>query len=162
VRLLLVELAIGVILFITSSGCVSRGDHASPSQYSPASERMGALAGMPAESEASPGGVVPNPAPFIDAGTLAAANSEGTMVKTGARAYLSDHPSATFLDSDSLQPPYVVGRLKAIYVIDPLTTSITRVDTVDGGWTGIVFSLSQQRWTVGAADGDHDKDQDIP
>ena len=161
-RLILVELAVGVMVFFAASGCSSGGDRAPTSQYNPASERMGALAGIPAESEASPGGVVPNPAPFIDAGRLAAANSEETMVKTGARAYLSDHPSATALDSDSLQPPYVVGRLKAIYRIDPMTTTIIRVDSVDGGWTGIVFSLSQQRWIAGAADGDHDKDQDIP
>ncbi len=161
-RLLLVELAVGIIVFFTASGCSSGGDQTPPSQYRPASERMGELAGIPAESEASPGGVVPNPAPFIGAGRLAAANSEATTVKTGARAYLSDHPSATALDSDSLQPPYVVGQLKAIYRIDPLTTMITRVGSVDGGWTGVVFSLSQQRWIAGAADGDHDRDQDIP
>ena len=161
-RLLLVELAVGVVVFLTASGCSSRGDHGPPSQYSPASERMGALAGIPAESEASSGGVVPNPAPFIEAGRLAAANTEETTVKIGARAYLSDHPSATALDSDSLQPPYVVGQLKAVYRIDPMTIAITRVDSVDGGWTGIVFSLALQRWIAGAADGDHDKDQDIP
>jgi hypothetical protein len=150
---------------VTVTGCggagSSHGD-VSSSAYNPASGRIGALAGIPAESDVPSGGVVPNLAPAVGAGRLAAANAEASTIKAVAGAYLTDHPGAIGISSDSLQPPYVTGVLKARYQLSLPTESITRVDLLPGGWVGIVFSLSQQKWLQGVPDNNHENDQDVP
>ncbi len=133
----------------------------SESQYNPAAGRMGALAGIP-ESDVPSGGVIPNLAPAVDAGQLAAANVEASAMKTGARAYFVDHPSVTQIRSEDLLPPYVIGQPKANYRLDLPSQSVVGVESVPGGWTGIVFSLSRQRWLEGSPDNDHVNDQDVP
>lgn len=147
------------------SGCggakSSDGD-VSSSTYNPASGRMGALAGIPAESDVPSGGVVPNLAPVVDAGRVAAANAEASMIRTAVGAYLTEHPAAVGLSSDNLQPPYVTGLLKARYQLSLPAVSISRVDSLAGGWVGIVFSLSQQKWLKGSPDNNHENDQDVP
>lgn len=156
-------LAVAVLGAVSGCGGAnsSNGD-VSSSIYNPASGRMGALAGIPAESDVPSGGVIPNLAPAVDAGRLAAANAEASEVKNAAGAYLTDHPDAVGLSSDNLQPPYVTGPLKARYQLSLPTVSITRVDSLPGGWVGIVFSLSQQKWVPGGPDNNHENDQDVP
>ncbi len=151
--------AIG-LLAACSDGESTQG--AAESQYNPASDRMGALAGIPADSDVPSGGVIPNLAPVVEAGRLAAANTEAGMVKTGARAYLVDHPFAAKISSDELQPPYISGQLKANYRLVLATQWVLGVESVPGGWAGIVFSLSQQKWVQGIPDNDHGNDQDVP
>jgi hypothetical protein len=52
--------------------------------------------------------------------------------------------------------------LKARYQLSLPTVSIARVDSLVGGWVGIVFSLSQQKWLQGSPDNNHENDQDVP
>ena len=160
--LLVLTTIMALQLIVACAGQSSSEGNASPTQYSPATGRMGSLAGIPPESDIPSGGVIPNLAPMVDAAKLAGANTEAATVKTAARAYFTDHPSTTRMTSDDLQPPYISGMTKARYLISIPTFSILRVDSVPGGWSGMVFSLSQQKWVKGAADGDHDSDQDIP
>ncbi len=155
-------IAATTLLLAACSDSKSKQDGATESQYNPASERMGALAGIPGDSDVPSGGVVPNLAPVVEAGRLAAANAEASMVKTGTRAYVVDHPPGAKISSDELQPPYISGQLKANYRLDLPTQSVLMVESVPGGWEGIVFSLSQQKWVQGAPDNDHGNDQDVP
>ncbi len=151
--------SVGSLASCSKSG--STNSRTAESQYNPAAGRMGALAGIP-ETDVPSGGVIPNLAPVVDAGKLAAANIEASAMKTGARAYFVDHPSAIQISSDDLQPPYVSGQPKATYTMNLLSQSIVRVESVTGGWSGIVFSLSQQKWVGGLPDNDHANDQDVP
>ena len=151
-------LAASVIILGALAGC----DADSAGQHNPASGRVASLAGLPLESDSPPGGVAPNPAPFVDAGRLAAADAEAGNVKTASRTYMAVHPYAARLTSDDLQPGYLSGSLQARYYVSPATFRIIRVDAVGAGWQGIVFSLSQQKWVKGAPDSDHPGDQDIP
>ena len=159
---LLGSLALLVAVAILStiiSGCTKP---ASSTQSNPASDRMGALAGIPAESNVPSGDVFPNLARFVEAGRVAGANLEASNIKMAARTFLVDHPAAPRLTSDDLQPSYISESPKSRYYISPMTVLITRVDSVAGGWADMVFSLSQQKWGKGIPDNDHDDDQDIP
>lgn len=158
---LVITAVVSVALGLLGACSQVKSTQTSESQFNPATGRMGALAGIP-ESDVPSGGVIPNLAPAIDAGKKAAANIEASMMKTGARAYYVDHPSAIQISSDDLQPPYVSGQPKAKYRLDLPSQSIVRVESVAGGWVGIVFSLSQQKWIEGSPDNDHVNDQDVP
>ena len=163
-RLLSLVLASAIVsqIIVACSGPRSPEGDIPTTQYNPATDRMGSLARIPPESDIPSGGLIPNLAPLVDAGKLAGANAEASTVKTAARSYYTDHPLATRMTSDELQPSYISGSTKARYQISIPTFSILRVDTVSGGWAGMVFSLSQQKWVKGTADGDHSSDQDIP
>jgi hypothetical protein len=128
----------------------------------PAGDRMGALAGIPRESDVPSGGVVPNLAPVVEAARLAGANTEAVSLRTAARAYLADHPATNRLGSDDLPPVYVSAPPKARYYLSLPSGLITRVDAVSNGWLDMVFSLSQQKWVKGIPDNDHAADQDVP
>ncbi len=129
-------------------------------------------AGRPSDSPVLPGpqanlpaDTVPavadfNPPAYIDTATLAAANLEASRVKSMAIQHLVFESGSVMLTSDDLRQEGT-GVLKAWYRFDR-AGSITRADTIPGGWTGIVFSLSQQKWVRGTADNDHLADQDVP
>jgi hypothetical protein len=127
-----------------------------------AADRMGALAGIPRESDIPSGVVVPNVAPVLEAARLAGANTEAGSLRTAARTYLADHPATTRLVSDDLTPLYVSAPPKAHYHLNLPSGLITRVDAVSSGWADMVFSLSQQKWEKGIPDNDHAADQDVP
>ena len=152
-------LIVVILLFTVSVSCTGSK---SPTGANPATARMGALAGIPAESEVPSGGIIPNVLPMIDAAILAGANTEAVNIKTATRLYLTDHPAISYLTSDKLWPSYINDTSKAKYYLVPLTSLITRVDSVSGGWSNIVYSLAQQKWEAGMPDNDHEKDQDIP
>ncbi len=156
---LLIAVLLEVAIACTQSG--TSNDGTSTTQYNPASDRIGSLAGIPPESDFPSGGVIPNLTPLVDAGRLAAANIEASTVKTATHAYLADHTAPSHFSSDDLQP-YITGFLNAKYYLDPTAALITRVDIVSGGWSDMVFSLSQQKWQSGTADNDHPEDQDVP
>lgn len=120
----------------------------------------GPQANMPAPQV--PPAAAPNPGSFVESGKITAANLEASTMKIGAKAYLATHQGTLSVTSDELVPLYFSGTPKAKYYVNADTGSIVRVDSVPGGWTGIVFSLSQQRWVQGAPDNDHPNDQDVP
>jgi hypothetical protein len=160
----LLALLVAVLCAAGAGGCappVSPAGSAAPTGVNPASGRMGALAGIPADSDVPAGGVVPNLAPLVEAGRLAAANSEAVNLKTAARTYLADHAAASRVTSDALNL-YLSGSSGARYDLSLPSGLITRVDVVPGGWLNIVFSLSQQKWAKGTPDNDHAADQDVP
>ena len=157
--------AVAVFLGVVIGGCgfpTAPNGGASATGANPAAGRMGALAGIPAESAIPSGGVVPNPAPFLEAGRLAGANTEVGSLRAAAPNYLADHPTATRLTSDDLVPTYVSAFPKSRYYLSLPSGFITRVDSLPGEWADIVFSLSQQKWGRGAPDNDHSDDQDVP
>jgi hypothetical protein len=127
----------------------------------PASDRMAALAGIPPESDAPPAIVVLNPAPLIDTATLSSANLEASVLKSLVRGFLAEHPGSRTVSSGDLRSLYSGGPPKAEYYFDAAAI-ITRVDSVSGGWDGIVFSLSGQSWRQGTPEGDRVGDQDVP
>jgi hypothetical protein len=157
-----------VVVFLgapVTGGCVrpvTPEGGAAATGANPAADRMGALVGIPRESDVPSGGVVPNLAPVLEAARLAAADTEAGSLRTAARAYLADHPAATRLTSDDLTPSYVSAPTKARYYLGLPSGSITRVDAVSGGWADMVFSLSQQKWGKGTPDNDRAADQDVP
>ena len=155
---------LAVVMFSTITACNGTApskDKSSPNQYNPASDRINSMAGIPPESDTSSGGVVPNLVPIVDASRLAAANLEAGTVKTATRNYLVDHTVPYQLTSNDLEA-YIGGTLKAKYYLDPNIVLIIRVDISSGGWIGMVFSLSQQKWLEGSADNNHPEDQDVP
>jgi len=160
VLLLLITLSPGVTA--ACSGVVPSNSDISSAQYNPASDRISSLAGIPPESDTTGGGIIPNLTPIVDASLLAAANMEASNVKTAARTYLSNYTTTSIFTSDDLQPAYITGSLKAKYYLDSVSILITRVDTVPGSRSGMVFSLSRQKWIEGIADNDHPEDQDVP
>jgi len=152
-----------VCLMAGIPGCSQPVSHSTgPAAMNPAFSRMGALAGIPPESDGPPVAVVPNLTPFIDAATVAAANTEANALKTAARVFLVDQPSSRTITSDDLGSQFAGGPPKARYSYDGSAARIAGVDAVPGGWRGIVFNLSTQSWQEGTADGDRNGDQDIP
>jgi hypothetical protein len=126
------------------------------------SERMEALAGIPPEAETNSNNIIPNVAPMISASVLVGANLEASTIRTAARVYFTDHPVDLSITSDNLFPLYINNPSKAKYHLSSKNMIITRVDSVSGGWSNIVFSLSQQKWVEGLPDTDHENDQDSP
>jgi hypothetical protein len=161
-RKLLSHLQVLILILILVTVTVSCASSKFTSGANPATDRMGALAGIPAESEVPSGGIIPNVLPMIDAGILAGANTEAVNIKTASRLYLIDHPATSHLTSNELWPSYINAAPKAKYYLVPLTSLITRVDSVSGGWSNIVYSMAQQKWVAGTPDNDHENDQDIP
>ena len=149
------------VTLLTTTGCNGTASSKSPTLYNPASDRVNSMAGIPPESDTSSGGVIPNLVPVVDASRLAAANMEVGTVKTATRDYLIDNTIPYQLTSSDLGS-HINGTLKAKYYLDPNSILITRVDTISGGWMGMVFSLSQQKWIEGSADNNHPDDQDVP
>ena len=116
---------------------------------------------MPAPESAVPSNIAePNPGSFVGAGDVAAANLEAGSLGIAAKEYAASHPGIARFTSDELAGVYAGATTKAKYYFDT-SGSIGRVDSVPGGWTGIVFSLSQQRWIKGTPDNDHANDQDV-
>ncbi len=158
-------LTAAILCAVANSGCVrkaSQDDGSSDTGTNPAAGRMGALAGIPPESDIPSGGVIPNPSPLLEAGRLAAANTEAGNLKAAVPSYIADHPIAARLTSNDLVPTYVSALPKAGYYLTLPAGLITRVDSLSGGWADIVFSLSQQKWVRGNPDNNHDDDRDVP
>jgi hypothetical protein len=102
--------------------------------------------------------ILPN---VIGSANLSEANAEAAIMKTAANAYFWDKgtfPSTSY----DLIPQYSSSVSKAKYYFNIIDGSITEVDSITGGWPGIVFSLSEQKWLKGSPDNNHPNDQDIP
>jgi len=105
--------------------------------------------------------VVPNVASFMGVANIAAANTEILNVKTATNVYLADSGTAFPASSDNLtisgggSVNYLSGTPKAKYTFNTTNGLVTQVDalTPSGGWTDIVFDLSEQKWVKGADDG---------
>jgi hypothetical protein len=152
-----------VVLCVVFVGCTASTSPDSEANINPASDRMGAMAGIPADDDAVPGGgVVPDPAQFVYTARVTAANAEASGLRVAAHSYLADGGAASSLTSDELYPLYIRTLPNARYYLDPVTILISRVDAVPGGWIGIVFSLSEQKWRKGTSDKDRPDDQDAP
>jgi len=117
---------------------------------------------IPEQFPGPPDLAVPNPGSILGSGNVAGANIEAGNLKIAANTYLADHKATLYLTSDDLVPSYLSAPARAKYYFSSTTGLITRVDSVSGGWAGIVFSLSEQKWIKGAPDNNHSDDQDIP
>jgi len=91
--------------------------------------------------------VIPSVGAFKTSGNLNAANSEKENVKTAATAYLADNDAWPGTSDDLAS--YLTGTLKAKYTFDTTSGLISQVDSVVGGWTGVVFDVSDQKWVKG-------------
>ena len=97
---------------------------------------------------------------FIESADVAGANTEASEILSAVNAYFADR--GTFLStSDSLTPRYFSKSSRAKYYFNA-NGSISKVESVSGGWVNIVFSLSQQKWVTGSPDNNHPNDLDIP
>ena len=144
----LVVLLVAVeILVLVSTGC-------SATSSSPAS-------GNNPDSPVQPGGAVPNVSRFIQSGNIAGADLETANIKAAARTYFMDNGVYPGTSID-LTPEYIKMVLKARYYFDSTNGLITRVESVSGGWSDIVFSLAGQKWLRGTPDGNHANDRDVP
>ena len=119
----------------------------------------GPQANLPVDSEI-PATAGFNPPAYVDTATVAAANLEAERLKTAAIAYFASHPDKVTASLDDLNPSDAVTA-KAWYRFDAAGL-VTRVDAVPNGWTGIVFSLSRQKWVKGSPDDSRLADQDVP
>jgi predicted small secreted protein len=116
----------------------------------------------PTLTETSSAVLIPDAGGMIGSGNTAGANSEAVNIKTAARTYLLENPDAVNITSDALSPLYITPKPRAQYYINAVKGTITRVDTVSGGWAAIIFRLSDQKWVKGVPDNNHINDQDIP
>ncbi len=146
----ILPLMLAAVLLSALAGCGA----ASPSTPS---VLPGPQANLPVDSEL-PTAAGFNPPAYVDAATLAAANLEVERLRTAVVDYLTTHPGAATVSSDDLQESTPI---KALYRFNA-GGAVTRVDAVPDGSTGIVFSLSQQKWTRGTPDNDRPGDQDVP
>ncbi len=152
-----------IAFVLPASGCTQPKAFGPATESSnPAATRMAALAGIPPSDDPPPAAVIPNPAPFLDSATLAAANLEANTLKILIRGFLAEHPTSRKVASDEVSALYSGGPPRARYYFDPVSARIVAVDAVLGGWTGIVFSLSKQGWGAGMPDSDRAGDQDTP
>ena len=108
-------------------------------------------------SAAKPVGPLPH---FIGSANLAGANAEAATLKTAVNTYYSHYGIYPAASSD-LVPTYIT-MAKAKYYFNDSNGSVSRVDAISGGWSGMVFSLSAQTWTKGSPDNNHPDDLDIP
>jgi hypothetical protein len=161
--LAIVLLVLFTAFILSASGCAEpKASSAATESSNPAATRMAALAGIPPSDDLPPAAVMPNPAPFVDSATLAAANLEANTLKILIRGFLAEHPTSRTVASDEVSALYSGGPPRARYYFDPVSARIVAVDSVPGGWTGIVFSLQKQGWGAGSPDNDRAGDQDTP
>lgn len=154
-------LAAFIVFLALPTGCARSGFTGPPGTGTPVPAPLPVpQANMPAPEV--PPAAAPNPGGIVQTSMVAAANLEASTMKTAAKAYLATHQGTLSFTSDELVSSYFSGTPKARYYFNGSTGSIVRVDSVPGGWTGIVFSLSRQKWVAGAPDNDHINDQDVP
>ncbi len=115
----------------------------------------------PATADTNPNPAGLDPGRMVGAANTSAANTEASSLKAAARIYISEKPALTRLTSDDLAGLYT-GKPRARYYFNPTSLTVTRVDSMAGGWPNIVFSLANQKWVKGTPDNDHPDDQDIP
>jgi len=151
------------MLIIATGLIVASGACSQPAATSPASgDPKTSVTTTTASPAPAPGGRVELlPAKFIKSGHVAAANTEVSEIMSAAQTYFNERGLLPATSND-LASGYIHTTLKANYFFNLAGDRITRVESVSGGWSNIVFSLGEQKWREGSPDNNHPNDIDIP